>query len=127
MIPTFDKTQGDTISQYAELQFDPDQIALIMQISASDIHPGGQYATDYLRGRLKAQALVRQQIITMAKQGSSPAQKEFLNLVEESNKPAIRKKLIEVMKKTAKLVCTDCRDEVIATIIDNIEKGAFKI
>jgi len=38
----------------------------------------------YLRGRLKAQAEVRRSIVSMAKQGSSPAHKQFLELAEAS-------------------------------------------
>lgn len=113
---------NDAIAQYAELQFTPDEIGLIMQIDPRELRAAGKYETDYQRGRLKAQAMIRQQILTMAKNGSSAAQKEFLGLVTESEKPRIRQEILKILEKTKKLVCEDCRAEVIDLIIANVEK-----
>lgn len=57
----------------ATLQFSRDEIALITGA------PTDEHA--FLRGTLIAQAEVRKSILQMAKQGSSPAQKQFLDLV----------------------------------------------
>jgi len=64
--------------ELATLQFTRDEIELITGAKADE--------TAFNRGRLKAQAEVRKAILQMAKQGSSPAQKQFLALVSGETK-----------------------------------------
>ena len=73
----------EKIAGFAELQFTPEQIAVIMEIEPKAFEePDVEKA--FYRGRLRAQAEVRAQIKQLAIQGSTPAQKQFLTLVEES-------------------------------------------
>ncbi len=78
--------EEDTMAQIeamAALQFTPEQIAVIVEIERPDLDaPDGERA--FYRGRLKAQAEVRAQIKQLAIQGSTPAQREFLALVEKT-------------------------------------------
>ena len=70
----------DEIENLAELQFSKKEIQIIL-----DIHLDTEKEkTAYLRGRLKAQAEVRKAIFTQAKQGSTPAQTQFIKLMEQS-------------------------------------------
>ncbi|MBI4816655.1 MAG: hypothetical protein HY791_10370 [Deltaproteobacteria bacterium] len=70
------------LEELGSLQFTRAEAALIVGLPdlEGDVH------TSFLRGQLKAEAEVRRAIFTLAKQGSSPAQKEFLGLVERRRK-----------------------------------------
>ena len=60
-----------------------------LQFSAEEIQTITGLPTDemaYKRGRLLAQAEVRKSILQLAKQGSTPAQKQFLEMSEQSSK-----------------------------------------
>ena len=57
----------------------------------------------YRRGQLKAQAEVRKSILTMAKQGSSPAQKQFLDLVTGDSKSVKELKALARWAKTGEV------------------------
>lgn len=67
----------------AALQFSPEDAALILGLPADvfrqliDVPDSAAYMA-WHRGRLKASADVRHAILVMAKQGSSPAQRDFL-------------------------------------------------
>jgi hypothetical protein len=69
------------IAEMAELQFTDDELQLICELPATDMRD-----LDVRRaiaaGRLKAEATVRLSIKTSAEQGNSPAQKQFIDLVE---------------------------------------------
>ena len=73
----------ETVESMAELQFTPEEIAIIIDKNV-DVFEKEEFEKAYFRGRLKAQADVRKSILQMAKQGSSPAQKEFQKLCEDS-------------------------------------------
>ena len=79
------KEQLAMIEQMAGLQFSLDEVALIADVVKSAFEDNGsKESIAYLKGRLKAQAEVRQSILSMAKQGSSPAHKQFLDMAKES-------------------------------------------
>lgn len=71
------------IEDLATLQFSVDEVAVIMDMKAAQLSDGDGFRA-YMRGRLKAQAEVRRSIVSMAKQGSSPAHKQFLELATKS-------------------------------------------
>ncbi len=71
------------IEDLATLQFSIEEVAVIVDATAAELAEGEPMRA-YLRGRLKAQAEVRRSIVSMAKQGSAPAHKQFLELAEES-------------------------------------------
>jgi hypothetical protein len=71
------------VEQMAHLQFSTAEVAVIVGVVESDI-TREPLATAFMRGRLQAQADVRQAILTAAKQGSTPAQKEFQAMAEKS-------------------------------------------
>jgi len=75
------------IEEMAELQFTREEIEVILQLPDQAIAGAADSALAYRRGRLRAQAEVRKSISDMAKRGSSPAQKQFLQLAEESHAP----------------------------------------
>lgn len=72
-----------TIEEMAALQFSTAEVAIIAEVpeNAMAADPG---ATSFLRGRLKAQAEVRESVREMARQGAAPAQKQFLDLAAKS-------------------------------------------
>jgi len=73
------------IEELAELQFQTEQIALIVGIDQSKIDKEGcENHRAFMRGRLKAEAEVRKSIFLMAKQGSTPAQKQMLDIIEKN-------------------------------------------
>lgn len=71
-----EKSLSDQISDFAMLQFTDEEIATIMRMETKDII--AKHRKDIDRGRLLADAEVRRSVFQMAKQGSTPAQKEFL-------------------------------------------------
>jgi hypothetical protein len=90
----YDEEKLKEIEEFAELQFTPDEVAVIVGIDAGEfmaemMDERGEIAVAYNRGRLRAEAEVRQSILRLAKQGSTPAQKQILDIIE-SNKDAIR-------------------------------------
>lgn len=77
-----DENKGiaEQIEEYAQLQFTDEQLAVIFQISESELVK--TYRDNIDRGRLLAEAEVRKSILQMAKQGSTPAQKQLMELVK---------------------------------------------
>jgi len=66
------------IEELAQLQFSDKEIAVIMEMDPADLVQ--HHHQDVDRGRLLAEAEVRKSILQLAKQGSTPAQKEFMAL-----------------------------------------------
>lgn len=83
--------------ELATLQFSREDILTITGAQEID-------ELSYRRGQLLAQAEVRKSILSMAKQGSSPAQRQFLDLVTAD---ARTQKEITAMEKWAKTGETD--------------------
>jgi len=71
------------VEELATLQFSMEEVAVIIDKPVGELSEGDPMRA-YLRGRLKAQADVRRSIVSMAKQGSAQAHKQFLELAEES-------------------------------------------
>jgi hypothetical protein len=71
--------QLSQVQEYAMYLFSEDQIALILEIDLAEMQqPAAIRAMN--RGRLIAEAAVRKSILQMAQAGSSPAQKQFIEL-----------------------------------------------
>jgi hypothetical protein len=78
------------LTEMAELQFTIDELAIIFETTPENLQ-SEECQKAIQRGRLQAESLVRHGIYTMAKNGSSPAIKDFLDLVKQRNrKDAIR-------------------------------------
>lgn len=92
MILTADQLKE--LEDLAGLQFTPDECAVIMGLTreeiAAAIEQQPEVRAAYDRGRLIASAAVRKAIFTQAKQGSTPAQKQMMDLIlnTTSEKPA---------------------------------------
>jgi len=67
------------IEELGALQFSLAEVAIILGREIAD----GAELTAYRRGQLKAEAEVRASILKLAKSGSSPAQRQFLDLVRD--------------------------------------------
>lgn len=72
---------SEQIQELAELQFSVDEVEIIAGIEIEGIE---EHEKAFLKGRLLAQSKVRKQILLLASQGSTPAAKQFLELVEAS-------------------------------------------
>lgn len=86
----------EQITEYAVLQFMPTEIELILQMTAGSLttqvkEKQGTFYAAYKKGQLLAEATLRKSIYDMAKQGSSPAQKQFLTLIEKREKKQQRR------------------------------------
>jgi hypothetical protein len=75
------------IEELAELQFTDSEIAVIMEIDVEELID--RFGPSVDRGRLKAEAEVRRSILKLAKQGSTPAQKQFMILNEAAKSRAL--------------------------------------
>ncbi len=83
-----EKDKLEQIENLAELQFRPEQIAVILEISEEEFAEEKSAAyRSYLRGQLHAEAEVRKSILKMARQGSTPAQKQMLDIIERNRTP----------------------------------------
>jgi len=76
------------IAVWASLQFVPAEIARGLELDPDEAQARMYDETDpwglaYARGQLMAEAKVRKAILTLAGQGSSPAQAAFVKMVEE--------------------------------------------
>ena len=67
-----------TWEELGRLQFREEEAEIIMNEKLND-----KTRKEVLRGRLMAEAEVRASILLMAKQGSSPAQKQMLELMDK--------------------------------------------
>ena len=78
------ETQEAMATRLGQCQFSPAQAALIMEIEPERLAEG-PLLTAFLRGRLRAQAMVRHQIVQNALEGDPAAVKEFMRLAQESD------------------------------------------
>lgn len=74
----------EQIEELAQLQFSNEEISTIMKIDIDDMNE--KYADNVSRGRLMAEAEVRKSILQLAKQGSTPAQKQYLDLINAAKR-----------------------------------------
>jgi hypothetical protein len=79
------KKQLEDLQELGELQFSLDDCATVLQMPITELMSDKEAVQSYHRGRLKAIAEVRRAILTQAKQGSSPAQKQMLILIDQLN------------------------------------------
>ncbi len=77
-----DKTTKDQIEELGKLQFSEDEVCIILEFEGNEIP--NIYKRPYERGRLLAEAEIRRASFKNAKQGSTPAQKQFFELVDRS-------------------------------------------
>lgn len=70
------------IEELSELQFTVEEIETIIEKKILGV---SKLEKAYMKGRLKAQAIVRRQILTMAHNGSTAAAKQFMELVDQSD------------------------------------------
>lgn len=73
------------VEELAELQFGEDEIALIVGIDPHDVRNHPDFQGHMRRGHLKGEAYVRRKIYQLAKDGSSPAQRQMLDLIQRRN------------------------------------------
>jgi hypothetical protein len=71
-------TIEEQIEELAALQFTDEEIATVLRMDINKL--AADYRVNVDRGRLLAEAEVRRSLLQMAKQGSSPAQKAFMEL-----------------------------------------------
>ena len=86
-----EKTLNEQISEMAMLQFTDREIATITQLDPDALIRG--YSSDIDRGRLLAEAEVRKSVLQMAKQGSTPAQKQFMDLNKRAKNLKLKRPL----------------------------------
>lgn len=77
------------LEHYAELMFTVQQIAVILAVNSGELkfyvtEQGSSEQEYFSRGRLKAEASVRKAIYDLALNGSSPAQTQYLELIENA-------------------------------------------
>ncbi len=83
--------QLEKIEELAELQFLPKQIAIVVGVCPDEFEEeifsedGAMYLC-YTRGQLKSEAAIRKSMLQMAKQGSTPAQKQMLEIIAKNKK-----------------------------------------
>ena len=83
-----EQTIEQAIEEMAQLQFTDQEIATIVGVEVTDLVT--DYATNVDRGRLLAEAEVRRSMLQLAKQGSTPAQKEFMALNRKAKRGSRR-------------------------------------
>jgi hypothetical protein len=84
-----ERTINEEVADLAMLQFTDKEIATIMQMSPDVVV--NQYGADIDRGRLLAEAEVRKAVLQLAKQGSTPAQKQFMEMNARAKKANLRR------------------------------------
>ena len=77
------------IEEYAGLMFTIKEIAIIMNLSYSDLkeevkNENGNVYLSFKKGRLLIEAKIRKSIFDLAEDGSSPAQSLSLDLIKKS-------------------------------------------
>lgn len=73
------------LTQLGEIQFTLPECATVLQCPIEALREP-QSIEAYQRGRLIASAAVRRAILQQAKQGSTPAQKQMIELINAANK-----------------------------------------
>ncbi|MDP7350061.1 MAG: hypothetical protein QF907_03670 [Nitrospinota bacterium] len=85
------KKQINELESLAELQFSAEECATILEIDPGEftreMESNAVLKVTYQRGRLKADAAVRKAILEQAKQGSTPAQKQMIELINHAKRP----------------------------------------
>jgi RNA polymerase-interacting CarD/CdnL/TRCF family regulator len=74
-------TTATQIEEFAKIQFTDADIACVMRMSVADLKK--KYAENIKRGQLLADADIYKSLYLLAKQGSTPAQKQWMDLVRK--------------------------------------------
>jgi hypothetical protein len=72
------------IEELGQLQFSTSEVAIIIEQDEKIFEEKPEAFRAYMKGRLIAQRDVRRALLELARQGSTPAQKEFMKLAAES-------------------------------------------
>ena len=92
------------IEDLSELQFSIEEIAIIVGLDAVELKKcinekkGDKYLA-FEKGRLRADASVRASILKLAKQGSTPAQKQMMDLIEKNKERLIKENTRHLREK----------------------------
>ena len=78
------------IEELGELQFCMDEVLVITGIDEAEIT--GEIINAHRKGRLTASAMVRRSILEQAKNGSNPAQKQMLDLIQKAEEPPVQQR-----------------------------------
>ena len=88
---TLTEEQLKELEALGALHFSPRECAIILKCAIKEFIDeiediSSELAMTYQRGKLRAEAEVRKTILTQARQGSMPAQKQMLARIEQSRK-----------------------------------------
>lgn len=77
----------DQIGQYAQLQFGPAQIAVLLEVNETELRekladPDHPWSLAYRRGQALTEAAIRTKVISQASTGDIPSQKLFAQYVD---------------------------------------------
>ncbi|WP_338812721.1 hypothetical protein V9L05_15250 [Bernardetia sp. Wsw4-3y2] len=78
-----------TVEDFAELHFSIEQIAIFLGKEVSELKllfrkKGNNFYNSVMRGRLKSEFALRKTVLQDAKNGSSPAQAQFLSIIKNT-------------------------------------------
>lgn len=82
--PTAPELLGQAES-LGELAFSTEEVAVILDMDPAEFRRRPDLQRAYLRGKLRAEGVVRANILQAAKQGSTVSQKIYLQLVAQSH------------------------------------------
>ncbi len=88
-LPTLSLENLEQLQANAALMFSIKELSIILETDFDHLHylvtnPQSPEYAAFHRGRLEAEAKIRQSIYDLANNGSSPAQSQFLDLIENA-------------------------------------------
>jgi hypothetical protein len=88
-LPTLCEKDLEQLQANAALMFSVKELSIIIEIEYKHLHylvtnPKSPEYAAFHRGRLEAEAIIRKAIYELANNGSSPAQTQFLDLIESA-------------------------------------------
>lgn len=84
--------QRQEITELSKLQFEPEDIALILDLDVSEFQEAvisekqNDISRAFKKGTLLAQSELRKSVFNEAKKGSTSAQKQFFDLIDEQKR-----------------------------------------
>lgn len=82
--------QKEEITELAKLQFEPEDIAVILDLDVEKFQEecisDGEINRAFKKGTLLAQSELRKAVFNEAKKGSTAAQKQFFGLIEDQKR-----------------------------------------
>lgn len=78
-----------TVEELSELHFSVEQIAIflgkeVLELKVLFIKKENDFYNSLMRGRIKSEVALRKTVLQDAKNGSSPAQAQFLNIIQKT-------------------------------------------